>query len=989
MSDLAWDISRKIEDSSWGSDTKALTQKYVQEAQNIKASFKAHYWEDSKTYKALEKEYQDLTLSIETALEDNKISTVVELEDIRKQFEDIKIHEKKIDIQDNMLKIDEKTFDIQNTSWDEIEDEAYKQILNNKEAQESIEKEKIMLERVGMIQTILPMWITTAQEVLNSMVWKSRRKDDDIIQANISVLTGKSVEIESLLIEENYDKIDIVMKEIFQIMEDTEKEESIFNDNIEFVGKSDLETIKDLFYQKWDKDTKMLKIYNIVRAWALKWIWMSSWNSEWVKEAVSNHILEEKWFEYIQNILSDQKIYEEIQKAAENNSDNIQVPSYIKKKLGEKFWEDFWEKLGEKLIKIYTANFEYIEKRNISPEIQYQLRVATWNEVQRQMKHTLIRKHIADMEVRGNHEKSYIWLYADLTGLWEEKWIHDSLSVSDSNAATITRFAVDVWTMLIPLAGWLKAATWAYRGMKFSIKGRRMNIPWVQKLFYSIPKVGKYFKTWKKFKIKESISKVWYTQTIKALGIHSVKELPERILRSAVKWLAFNEVHNLITSTMFGRNLKENSVFWEKWWEKFYKSAAFFFFVRYGYQAVDRIMKSMPPNILQSIIQTVLQGATITQVWIMIEKASGNEHKWTPEEFLKVISIILIFKGMHGIWGSKSKSKQKDTDAKQKDTSVKEWTSKKVYENEKQRTQEDKKENYFMSLIYHDTSPLSLNEKVQLKNQLETDAQTHKNNIQNIVGKRLEILYEKHTQKEVELILKTFMSNIIQTFSLKEQEAYIKAFEEQYGIQFSKEEKENIFENLSQYRIIQDKIKKLEEEIQRELKSYIRQTWKKNGRYYILTQDGHFLEDLSEQEWRNVQQPWKETFIENSAYFQKTLKETGMFELWKIKEEIVTSIWRQNMQIDSKKFLKENQIKIFFSEVLTSIWENPPSDSLPIWEFIIRIKKMNGGQVWESVAEVNNRWDSKFMKKFREEFYPPNGTFINFKTEDFSNAIKK
>ena len=107
-----------------------------------------------------------------------------------------------------------------------------------------------MLERVGMIQTILPMWITTAQEVLNSMVWKSRRKDDDIIQANISVLTGKSVEIESLLIEENYDKIDIVMKEIFQIMEDTEKEESIFNDNIEFVGKSDLETIKDLFYQK-------------------------------------------------------------------------------------------------------------------------------------------------------------------------------------------------------------------------------------------------------------------------------------------------------------------------------------------------------------------------------------------------------------------------------------------------------------------------------------------------------------------------------------------------------------------------------------------------------------------------------------------------------------------------------------------------------------------------------------------------------------------
>jgi hypothetical protein len=155
-----------------------------------------------------------------------------------------------MDMQNHTLKIDKKTFDIQNTSWNEIDNEAYKQILSNQEIQENIEKEKIMVERIGMIETILPMWITTAHEVVNSMIWKSRRKDDDIILKNISILTEKSFEIESLLIENNYDKIDLIIKEIFQIMEDTEKQESIFNDNIELGGKSDLDTIKDLFYAK-------------------------------------------------------------------------------------------------------------------------------------------------------------------------------------------------------------------------------------------------------------------------------------------------------------------------------------------------------------------------------------------------------------------------------------------------------------------------------------------------------------------------------------------------------------------------------------------------------------------------------------------------------------------------------------------------------------------------------------------------------------------
>jgi hypothetical protein len=68
-----------------------------------------------------------------------------------------------------------------------------------------------------------------------------------------------------------------------------------------------------------------------------------------------------------------------------------------------------------------------------------------------------------------------------------------------------------------------------------------------------------------------------------------------------------------------------------------------------------------------------------------------------------------------------------------------------------------------------------------------------------------------------------------------------------------------------------------------------------------------------------MQQPGKETFIEHSAHFQDALKETGMFELWKIKEQIISSIGSQNLQINERNFLDANQVKIFFSKVLTAI----------------------------------------------------------------------
>jgi GTP1/Obg family GTP-binding protein len=122
-----------------------------------------------------------------------------------------------------------------------------------------------------MIQTILPMWLTTAQEVLDSMVWKSRRKDDEIIEKNIQTLTQKSGELETLLIEKDNEAIEKLIQEIFQTMKDTEKAEGIFNDITDiFAKKNDLEKIEEIFYTPGSKDEKMLKIYNIIQAGTLK-----------------------------------------------------------------------------------------------------------------------------------------------------------------------------------------------------------------------------------------------------------------------------------------------------------------------------------------------------------------------------------------------------------------------------------------------------------------------------------------------------------------------------------------------------------------------------------------------------------------------------------------------------------------------------------------------------------------------------------------------
>jgi hypothetical protein len=66
------------------------------------------------------------------------------------------------------------------------------------------------------------------------------------------------------------------------------------------------------------------------------------------------------------------------------------------------------ENLAKKMIKIYIKNMEYIQEESLPPEHEYQLRIGTWNEIQRQIKHTLIREHIKNMEYRGNNNKNFI-----------------------------------------------------------------------------------------------------------------------------------------------------------------------------------------------------------------------------------------------------------------------------------------------------------------------------------------------------------------------------------------------------------------------------------------------------------------------------------------------------------------------------------------------------------------------------------------------------
>gem|GEM_PF-3557420 len=61
------------------------------------------------------------------------------------------------------------------------------------------------------------------------MVWKSARTDDEAIQKNIHLMQQKSEKIEDLLMREDKKGLEKAIKEIFGIMNETEKYEGIFN----------------------------------------------------------------------------------------------------------------------------------------------------------------------------------------------------------------------------------------------------------------------------------------------------------------------------------------------------------------------------------------------------------------------------------------------------------------------------------------------------------------------------------------------------------------------------------------------------------------------------------------------------------------------------------------------------------------------------------------------------------------------------------------
>ena len=992
MSDLAWDISRRIEDSSWDSDTKALTQKYVQEAQRIQASFIKATGKHSPISRKIDFEYQGLENRIKLALIDTEIDTISELQNIQKEFQDIKELQSRAKIVWTNLIItwewewEPKSYDISTLSDEDLINLISEKIALNEAGKDALlQKEYPTFERVGIIQTIIPIWITRAQEVHYEMVWKSARTDDEAIQKNIHLMQQKSEKIEDLLMREDKKGLEKAIKEIFGIMNETEKYEGIFN----WPLSNDIEDIEKAFNSDTSKDEKLLKIYNKMRSgWGT-----STGNSEWVKEAVSNNLIEDPSFQDIKDKLNDPQIYRQIQEIAENrldNSSNSEVTQYLENKL--------WGNLAEKLIDIYVNNMKQIKENKLSLNQQQMLWANIWYQVQTKMKHTLLRDAIQDLSHRWKTNKSYIWLYAEITWLWEEKWsLNDMVSLSDSSAETAFDMMIEVWTMLIPLTGWLKAASWLYKGSKY-LKGFK----WVQHYATKIPKVWSVFKDKAPFAFRTTAKKLWYWQALTQWAVHLGKQMPERVLRAMIKWPIFHEVHNLITSTMYGTDPWEKSIFWKWHKEEWLKSMLFFFTLRLGYDWIHKLRKFLPKGIMRTWGQIWAQSLAATSALIGVDRAFWEKHEWSTEEFMKILMIVTIYKWysirakakgkIRAIEHVKGKAKVKQQfreslDAKENvkgKTKVKQKIKEKNYDRGRQQAREDE-------ILVQDPTlkeSMNLDQKIRFKAELEKQAAVHKGSVNNIVSEKFSLHKSSIKEKDRQKISNEFTENILKKSIPKERHKYIQEFETKYNIEFSQKEKDTIIFHTEQFQEIQEYIKKLDKEIQKEVQSYISKTGMKNGKYYIETKDGIFLENLSESEWKETIKPGKEEYIKGSSNFQSKLKEVGMFELWNIKDKIITTIGDRKIQISESNFLDNIQIKNFFCQVLRSIGELPPPLYLSLDQFMNRMKRRNGEQFSGNMAEVNSRWETKFIDKFRKKFYPPNGTFEKFKIAEFAKAIK-
>ncbi len=138
-----------------------------------------------------------------------------------------------------------------------------------------------------------------------------------------------------------------------------------------------------------------------------------------------------------------------------------------------------------------------------------------------------------------------------------------------------------------------------------------------------------------------------------------------------------------------------------------------------------------------------------------------------------------------------------------------------------------------------------------------------------------------------------------------------------------------------------------------------------NGNYLVETSIWKI--ELTYPEWQMVSE--SEEAMKNLIHFKSTLDELNLDGLWKYREAIFTAIsWKYTWAFNVKQeFINENEMKIFVSSVLSSIWISiDPQTNMDA--FKQQVKQSNKVWLIEWREEVNVLWDGYIEKLFLQKF---------------------
>ncbi len=308
-------------------------------------------------------------------------------------------------------------------------------------------------EKLGILNSIINIWITRAKDVSDSLLFKRFRDSWKNIELVVKEIEAKFINIQKNIGVPWYNP-DADIDWIFWHMQTWEWEKSI-------IWSSDLTEIKTVFDDtRLSKDQKLIKIYNLMR---YKWV---SWNSQWVKDEVANMLLSKNEFKNVNVILTNTQTIEYIK--------NWNISELVKLWITNEKAQEIVKAYNKINLKNQKSREEY---NNQLPTINAQRKtqwLPEYNNVDEYitaineasilylLKHNLIRNNLEQRQDRWSEENSYEWVYANLTWLAQNNWwFNDVFVISDENVD----HAIDVWVTValsaVSMWAWALVARWA------------------------------------------------------------------------------------------------------------------------------------------------------------------------------------------------------------------------------------------------------------------------------------------------------------------------------------------------------------------------------------------------------------------------------------------------------------------------------------------------------------------------------------------------